>query len=232
MKFNSLDQQLTVERLMAEELSYFPDPRWADREGVVLVSDELSTDILLEAYSFGIFPWPHPSYPILWFSPDPRGVLDFSEFHIGRSLKKAMSRDNYEITYNRCFSRVIEVCARTPRSQEEGTWITDPMIRAYKRFHEEGYAHSVECWMDGELVGGIYGVYVANVFSGESMFHLKPNASKYCLVHLVEKLKSMGGQWMDIQMVTENLKAFGGKSISRKDYITRLEAAKRSLKKN
>ena len=212
-------------KFVADKLSYFPDPRFAGEEGVVLIGDEISSEILLEAYSFGIFPWPYESLP-LWCSPDPRGVLDFDDVHISRTLKKAMSQTDYQITYNKCFSRVIEACAKAPRPEKEGTWIISPLIKAYKKFHHEGYVHSVECWVGDELVGGLYGVYVAGIFSGESMFYRQNNASKYCLVHLIEKLKSMGCTWMDIQMVTENLKALGGKYISREKYLNRVQVSR------
>ena len=211
----------------AKKRLHFPDPhKFTDVSGVIGIGDEMNSEILLEAYSFGIFPWPEPHLPILWFSPDPRGIIEFKDLHISRSLKKALSKDPYKITYNTCFSRVIENCAKATRPNETGTWITEYMIKNYKKFHEEGYAHSVECWINGELAGGLYGVYVAGVFSGESMFHKKDNASKYCLLNLIKKLKSMGDTWMDIQMVTENLKHFGGKYISRKSYLEKLEISR------
>ena len=209
--------------LTAKKLSYFPPPHLANQQGLVFVSDEISTEILLEAYSFGIFPWPKPGLPIPWISPDPRGVLDFEDLHIPRSLKKSMSKTNYQITENSCFLQVIKACAKTPRPRQKDTWITNQIIKKYQQFHKDGHAHSVECWMEDRLVGGLYGVYVAGVFSGESMFHWESNTSKYCLIHLIEKLKSMGHTWMDIQMVTESLSTFGGKYIPRKIYLDRLK---------
>lgn len=215
-------------KFAAERLYHFPDPRLANEDEILLISNEVNTELLFEAYSFGIFPWPYKSLPILWFSPDPRGVLDFHDLHLPRSLKKAMGKVHYKITYNQCFSHVIEACSRIPRIGQKGSWITEQMIRSYKQFHKEGYAHSVECWMESELVGGLYGIYVAGVFSGESMFYRRDNTSKYCLIHLVEKLKSMGHTWMDIQMVTENLKVLGGKYIPRDIYLNRMKTLKES----
>ena len=212
----------------AQKRHHFPDPEIADESGIVSTDREMNSEILLEAYSFGIFPWPTPHFPILWFSPDPRGVLEFKDLHISKSLKKAMAKTQYEITYNTCFSRIIENCAKVHRPNEEGSWISESMIKNYTKLHEEGLAHSVECWMKGKLVGGVYGVYIAGVFSGESMFYHRDNASKYCLVHLIEKLESEGHTWMDIQMVTDVLKNFGGKYIPRKSYLKMLEISKKS----
>ena len=202
---------------------FFPDPRGALDEGLVDVRDEISNEILIEAYRNGIFPWPQEGLPILWFSPPERGVLDFADLHIPRSLKKVLSRGTFEITFDQAFERVLHECQSQPRPGQSGTWITDKLIRAYLEFHDAGYAHSVEAWEKGRLVGGLYGVFVDSVFCGESMFFHEPDASKVALIALIEKLKSFGLQWMDIQMVTPVLKSLGGKYISRDEYLTRLD---------
>lgn len=212
--------------LYADKLRVFPDPENTVDDGIVGMMDKISTQILFEAYSFGIFPWPHPELPLLWYSPDPRGVLDFSELHISRSLVKFIKKTKWKITFDQAFDEVLDECSKVPRPNQDGTWITNKMKRAYKQFHKDGYAHSVECWDGDELIGGLYGVYVAGVFSGESMFYKKDNASKLCLVKLIEKLKANGLSWIDTQMVTHNLKDFGANYISKEDFMSRLKKAK------
>lgn len=192
--------------------------------------DLINTEVLLEAYSFGVFPWPHAELPILWYSPEERGVLDFSKLHIPKSLNKFIKQSQWTITFNKSFDQVLEECALAPRPGQDGTWITKPMLDAYKQFHKDGYAHSVECWDGYELIGGMYGVDVAGVFSGESMFFKKSNASKVCLISMIELLKANGRTWMDIQMVTHNLEVFGGAYIARTTFFERLEASKKNAK--
>src|SRR5262249_34579362 len=148
----------------------FPNPEETGPEGVLQVSDDLSVDRLLEAYSFGIFPWPYQGYPVLWFSPVDRGVIDFKKFHCPRSLQKWMKQHELRFTWDTHFEDVITQCQRSPRPGQTGTWITAKLKRAYLAFHQAGYAHSLECWSGGDLIGGVYGVYVAGVFCGESMF--------------------------------------------------------------
>jgi leucyl/phenylalanyl-tRNA--protein transferase len=213
-------------KLFTPHLRSFPDPRHTLDEGIVDLSDDVRVERLLEAYSFGIFPWPHEDLPTLWFCPEERGVIDFQDFHIAGSLAKFMRKNPYQVTLNREFDAVIEACAKVPRPLQRGTWITPRLLKAYKDFHRAGYAHSVEVWSGGELAGGLYGVYVAGVFCGESMFHVQDNASKVALVTLVEFLRARGLLWMDIQMVTPALEAFGGKYISRGDFLQRLEYSK------
>jgi leucyl/phenylalanyl-tRNA--protein transferase len=213
-------------KLYAKTRHSFPDPRLAMDEGIVDLSDDLRVERLLEAYSFGIFPWPHQDLPTIWFCPEKRGVLDFADLHIPRSLLKVLKKGEFQFTFNRCFDLVMEACAQVPRPGQSGTWITEKLSRAYRAFHRAGYAHSLEVWFEEELVGGLYGVYVGGVFSGESMFFLKPNASKLAVVWMVEFLKTQGLAWMDIQIVTPVLEQFGGKYISRDEYLARLEIAK------
>jgi leucyl/phenylalanyl-tRNA--protein transferase len=187
-------------------------------EGIVDLSDDLRVERLVEAYSFGIFPWPHQDLPTIWFCPEARGVLDFSQLHVSRSLRKVLDRQEFHFTMNRCFDLVMSACAQIPRPGQDGSWITEKLLRAYRALHRAGYAHSLEVWHDKELVGGLYGVYIAGVFSGESMFFLKPNASKAAVVRMVEFLKEHGLEWMDIQMVTPVLEKFGGKYITRDEF--------------
>ncbi|RYZ67490.1 MAG: leucyl/phenylalanyl-tRNA--protein transferase [Proteobacteria bacterium] len=203
----------------------FPDPRSADEDGLLCVGGDLKVDTLVSAYSQGIFPWPQEGLPLLWFSPPRRGVLDFSEVHWPKRFLRELKDPDYKITFNQAFAQVIQECAKTPRSHESGTWILPPIVGAYERFHKAGYAHSVECWREGRLVGGLYGVFVEGVFSGESMFHKESSTSKRCLHALVQKLSSQGLGWMDIQMVTPILETFGGKYISREEYLERLAKA-------
>lgn len=217
-------------KLYLEKRRFFPDPAAPTLDGIVAMGDELSAETLFEAYSFGIFPWPHSDLPCLWFCPDNRGVIDFKEIHINRSLQKFIRKTNFKITFNQAFTRVIRECAESPRVGQNGTWITPQIIKVYENFHKQGYVHSVECWEGSELVGGLYGVYVAGVFSGESMFFKKSNASKFCLLKLIEKLQEHGLAWMDIQMLTEVTKSLGGKYIAKAEYLSRIESSKKNAK--
>jgi leucyl/phenylalanyl-tRNA---protein transferase len=216
---------------MADRRILFPDPRSAGRDGLLCVGGDLGVDTLCAAYSQGIFPWPQEGLPLLWFSPWERGVLDFDELHwprrFLRELQSAKSA-SFEITFDQAFDDVIRECAAIPRTHETGTWILPEMERAYSRFHRAGFAHSVECWLEGELVGGLYGVCVKGVFSGESMFHKVDGASKRCLFALIERLRSSGFGWMDIQMVTPVLQTFGGKYIPREEFLSRVAEAQKS----
>lgn len=204
----------------------FPDP-WIlpeESDGLIYIGGNLEPETLVRAYSSGIFPWPlEEAYPLFWFCPTPRGVLDFQELHLPRSLEKLRRKNPYRFTFNTAFRRVMEECARQPRPGQDGTWITASLLPAYVRFHEEGFAHSIECWRGDELVGGLYGVYVKGIFSGESMFHLEPNTSKLCLVEMVHRLATLGLEWMDIQMLTPVTEQLGGHYISRRDFLTRLK---------
>lgn len=203
----------------------FPDP-WIlpeESDGLIYIGGNLDPETLVQAYSLGIFPWPlEESYPLFWFCPEPRGVLDFNDLHIPKSLDRLRRKNNYRFTFNQAFEQVIRACAEQPRPGQEGTWITSALIPAYVRFHNEGYAHSIEVWRDEAMVGGLYGVYVQGVFSGESMFHREPNTSKLALLEMALKLKSLGLQWMDIQMLTPVTEQFGGHYITRRDFLLRL----------
>jgi len=200
-------------------------------EGVVAIGGNLEPRNVIEAYRNGIFPWPisppDPSepdedYPLAWFSPHPRAILEFEQIHIPRSLRRAQNQGAYQFTLNSAFDQVILSCQKTPRPGQRGTWITEEMQEAYCRLHQMKIAHSAEAWQDGKLVGGIYGVNVDGAFAGESMFHHAPNASKLALLHLVDHLKSRGLNWMDIQMMTPHLLALGAREISRDEYLLKL----------
>ncbi len=221
---------MKAKELFAQQRKHFLDPRQSLSEGLVEVSDQINSEILLEAYSFGIFPWPQDGLPILWFCPESRGILKFSELKLSKSFKKFLKQTTYKISMNECFDQVIEECALQSRPGQEGTWINQKLISAYKEFHRAGYAHSIEAWDNKRLVGGLYGVYVGGVFCGESMFFKESEASKFCLYHLIEKLKSEGIQWMDIQMVTPLLESWGGQYVKRDEYLDLLERSKAQAK--
>ena len=189
---------------LIEEL-VFPPPEYADPSGLLAVGGDLSSQRLLEAYRLGIFPWYSEDQPILWWSPDPRFVLELDQFQISRSLRKTLRRRIFHVTFDRVFEEVIAACATVPRDDQRGTWITPEMQQAYIDLHGLGYAHSVESWLDGQLVGGLYGVSLGKAFFGESMFHTVTDASKVALVHLVARLKRGGFQLLDAQFLTEHL---------------------------
>jgi len=204
----------------------FPDPaEMPPGESLAAVGGDLREETLLEAYAAGLFPWPQKGAPLLWHSPDPRGVLDFCDLRVPRSLKQDARRAGFTFTADRAFSAVIRACAEARRPGQRGTWITAPMQRAYERLHERGVAHSVECWSEGALVGGLYGVHIAGVFSGESMFHTATGASKACLVETVRRLRALGHTWMDVQMVTPVTALLGAHEIPRREFLRRLKAA-------
>ncbi len=215
-------------KLFAAELRSFPDPRMTLDEGILDISDDLRVERLLEAYSFGIFPWPHEDLPTLWYCPTDRGILDFADFNVPQSLQKFLRKTPWTFTLDLAFDQVLDACAAASRPNQKGTWITKKLLKAYREFHRAGYAHSLEVWDGEELVGGLYGVYVGGVFCGESMFFKKSNASKFALVQMVDFLKDHDLTWIDIQMVTPLLKIMGGKYISRERFLARLDNSKKS----
>jgi leucyl/phenylalanyl-tRNA--protein transferase len=208
-------------------LMRFPDPRRATADGIVAVGGTPDPAHLAEAYSRGIFPWPVGGYPLLWFSPPERAILIFDELHLSRSLVRERRRTRLRFTIDRAFDRVIRACASVERAHEKGTWITHEMIGGYCEFHRRGHAHSVEAWEGEELVGGLYGVDAGGAFAGESMFHLRPNASKLALLFLVEHLRARGLDWLDIQVLTPHLAALGARLVTREEFLERLARARR-----
>lgn len=205
----------------------FPPPDYADPSGLIAVGGDLSSERLLEAYRVGIFPWYSDEQPILWWSPDPRFILEPDEFKISRSLQKTLQRKIFQVTFDRVFEDVIAACSTVPREGQRGTWITREMCDAYIELHGLGYAHSVETWFAGNLVGGLYGLSLGKVFFGESMFHKKTDASKVALATLVEKLKSWGFHFIDSQMTTEHMMSLGAKEMPRRIFLKRLQSALR-----
>lgn len=206
------------ERLLDERLR-FPDPRTAMADGLVAIGGDFSPERLLLAYRSGIFPW--TDAPISWWSPDPRGIFELDHFHVPRSLEKFLRKNPYTITVDRAFRAVMEGCA-VPDARRGSTWITPKFIAAYTLLHQQGHAHSVECWRGNELVGGIYGVAIGGLFAGESMFHRADNASKVALHHLVTHLRAKAFALFDIQMVTDTTQQLGAIEIPRVAYLERL----------
>lgn len=201
-------------------------------QGLIAVGGKLDVGTLFQAYYNGIFPWPHEDHPLLWFSPDPRGILRFKNWHWPTKMKKKWKtwRPQFELTTNKAFEQVMLNCQAQKRKGQAGTWITPEMQKAYLKFHQAGFAHSVEVWREGQLVGGGYGVFVQGVFSGESLFHHEDDVSKLALWHMTEKLKAMGLEWMDTQMVTPLVRALGGEEVSRSEYFQLLFNTHRRLK--
>ena len=201
----------------------FLDPGLAE-SGLVALGGDLHPETLLKAYRQGIFPWPHPGLPLAWFSPPERAILERGRLRINKSLDKARRRSRLRFTIDQAFPQVIAACARMPRPGQDGTWITPPMLRAYRELHRLGHAHSVEAWNPdtGELVGGIYGVDPGGAFAAESMFYLEPYASKLALLHLIEHFFGRGLDWIDIQVMTPHMEALGAELISRKRFLARL----------
>lgn len=202
-------------------MSTFPDPRYAPSD-VVAMGEDLRVETLREAYRKGIFPWPHDGLPLPWFSPRRRAVIFFDELHVGRSLRKAQKRAELTFTIDRDFPAVIAECAAADRPDQDGTWIAPAMIAAYTRLHETGDAHSVEVWEGGTLVGGLYGVDCGGLFTGESMFHRRPEASKLALLFLIEHLRERGATLLDCQVMTPHMEALGAREISRARFLDAL----------
>ncbi len=201
---------------------WFPDPALAEPSGLVGVGGDVSPERLLLGYRRGIFPWYSIGQPILWFSPDPRMVLDTDHLVVPRSLAKRIRQQRFDIRLDTAFLQVLVGCAATDRPGQDGTWLTPALISGLLALHEQGYAHSVEAWQDGELVGGLYGVAVGRLFSGESMFSLVPDASKVAFVHLVRQLEIWGFPRVDCQSYTPHLARFGAIDIPRARYLQEL----------
>jgi leucyl/phenylalanyl-tRNA--protein transferase len=200
----------------------FPDPRRADAEGLVAVGGDLSEARLVVAYRTGVFPWTVD--PISWWSPDPRGVFELDRFHVSRSLSRVICKQVFRVTRDTAFAQVMAGCA-APAPGRRSTWITPEFIAAYTALHQAGHAHSVECWQNEQLAGGIYGVAIGGLFAGESMFHTVSNASKVALYHLIQHLRNRGFELFDIQMVTPITAQLGAVAIPRTDYLRRLAQA-------
>lgn len=196
----------------------FPDPRYAPGD-VIALGEDLRVGTLREAYRKGIFPWPSDELPLPWFSPRRRTILVFDEVHAGRSLRKAAKRSRFTFTVDRDFAAVIRGCAATDRPDQDGTWISESMIAAYVALHRAGDAHSIEAWEGDELAGGLYGVDAGGVFTGESMFHVRPDASKLALLFLIDHLRARGATFLDCQVMTPHMQALGARQISRARFL-------------
>jgi leucyl/phenylalanyl-tRNA--protein transferase len=209
---------------LSDELA-FPPPELAEEDGLLAVGGDLCRDRLLLGYSLGIFPWYSDDTPILWWSPDPRLVLLPDEMRVSRSLRQTLRKGIYRTTFDTAFERVMRSCASAPRKDHGGTWITEEMTEAYCALHEEGYAHSVESWYDGELAGGLYGVALGSAFFGESMFSLRSDASKVSLAKLVDLLREKKFRFIDCQMTTRHLLSLGAREVSRSAFLGMLKEA-------
>jgi leucyl/phenylalanyl-tRNA--protein transferase len=205
---------------------YFPPAELGDADGLLLIGGRMTVDRLLDAYRHGIFPWPFTDDPerVAWWSPDPRAVIDLDRFHVSRRLARTVRSGQFETTVNRAFAEVVAGCATTG-ARLKATWITPALAAAYDELHRAGWAHSVEVWQAGALVGGVYGVAINGVFCGESMFHRERDASKVALVQLVARLRTRGFQLFDIQQLTPHTAQFGAYEIPRRTYLKRLSAS-------
>lgn len=203
-----------------------PSPTLALTEpnGLLAAGGDLAPDTLLRAYRAGIFPWFSPDQPILWWSPDPRAVIVPANFHASRRLQRSLRRARWQVSVNFAFEQVIRACA-APRDHAGGTWLTPEMIAAYLALHHRGHAHSVECWLDDRLAGGVYGVDVGDVFCGESMFSHVTNGSKVALYALCQRLQTWGYQLLDCQIENPHLLSLGAQRMSRREFCDRLAAA-------
>lgn len=201
-----------------------PDPSQADKEGLVAIGGDLDDKRLINAYKSGIFPWYEEGSEILWWSPDPRLVLFPKELKISKSMRNLLKKNYFNVTYNQKFDEVIANCKNIERNDQGGTWITDEMERAYIKLNELGYAHSVEVWHENELVGGLYGIKLGNIYFGESMYSKVSNASKIGFVHLVNDLSKKGIELIDCQIKTDHLISMGAREIFRSDFIKILKS--------
>jgi leucyl/phenylalanyl-tRNA--protein transferase len=203
----------------------FPDPARAEPDGLLAVGGDLRPERLLAAYALGIFPWFDDASPILWWSPDPRLVLEPERLHVSRSLQRTIRRGRYRVTADTAFERVIRSCAARERPGQRGTWITREMVDAYVRLHRLGFAHAFEAWEGDRLAGGLYGISLGAAFFGESMFADGPDASKVAFVRAVEWLSSRGVRLVDCQVRTEHLASLGAHEIPRREFLERLAEA-------
>lgn len=211
------------------EVIGFPDPSEANEDGLLAIGGDLSAERIVTAYSLGIFPWFNEDESILWWSPDPRLILEPGKFKLSKSLKRIIKKKDYEVLFDHDFKTVIENCAFTERKDEEGTWITNNMKEAFIDLHDKGLAHSVEVYEEGEIIGGLYGVSLGKAFFGESMFFKKNDASKVALYYLCRELEKWGFNFIDAQVETSHLLSLGAEKIDRENFLERLELAQESL---
>jgi len=208
-----------------DERFVFPPPETSMPGGILCTGGNLSPGMLLSAYSQGVFPWFNDEDPIIWWSPDPRFCVLPAEVHLSDTMRKLLRKRPYELSLDTAFGDVIRRCSSVPRRGQDGTWITADMIEAYVRMHDLGYAHSVEAWKDGVLVGGLYGMGLGAAFFGESMFSLEPDASKCAFLALAWRLRDEGCLLMDSQVHTAHVASLGGRDMARDEYLARLGVA-------
>jgi len=201
----------------------FPNPELAEPSGLLAVGGNLNPDRIVLAYHNGIFPWYNEGEPILWWSPNPRMVLYPNRLKISKSMKQVINSGLFEISFDSAFEQVINACKSNPRRMDGETWITGEMIQAYCRLYEKGIAHSVEVWREKRLVGGLYGLAIGNVFSGESMFSIESNASKYGFISMVKNMVGHGFDLVDCQIYTDHLASMGAEEIQREEYLKHLK---------
>ena len=205
---------------------YFPPLESADDDGVLAIGGLLSTERLVDAYAHGIFPWPDAAGVVEWCSPPVRAVFEFERFYVSHRLARTCRSRRFEVTCNRDFAGVMRGCATANERAYEGTWITPELYAAYCQLHTAGFTHSVECWLDGKLVGGVYGVAIGGYFAAESAFYLERDASKVAIVHLVAHLEARGYELLDIQQWTPHSASLGCIPIAREDFCERLALAR------
>jgi leucyl/phenylalanyl-tRNA--protein transferase len=205
-----------------DEPPFWLPPHLGDESGLIGIGGNLRPETLLAAYRDGVFPWFSDGDPILWFSPEPRGIIPLDGFHVPKRLMRTMKQGRFAVSYDRAFAEVMVGCGE---NRDDGTWITDEMLAAYIDLHRLGHAHSVEVWQGDQLVGGTYGVAVNGLFAAESMFHRVTDASKVALVALWSRLVDRGFVLWDIQMVSDHTARFGGVEIPRRDYLKALQIA-------
>ena len=210
--------------ILLDKENIFPPADDADEDGLLAIGGDLSSERLLLAYKSGIFPWFNEDEPICWWSPDPRFVLFPKELNISKSMKTVLHNGSFKFTINKVFGKVIEHCKTVKRKEQPGTWISNEMVEAYTKLHQQGFAHSAEAWRNGELVGGLYGVKIGKVFFGESMFRTQSNASKFAFIKFVQLLQKQNVELIDCQVHTEHLQTLGARMIERKLFIESLSA--------
>ena len=204
---------------LQKENSTFPEPDFADEDGLLAVGGSMSVERLITAYSSGIFPWFSVDDIPFWYAPDPRFVLFPDQLKIAKSMQQLIKRNAFRVSFDTCFEEVIRQCATMERQDDADTWITGDFIHAYTKLHDAGFAHSVEVWNGDNLVGGLYGIALGKIFAGESMFSLESNSSKYGFIALVQKLRSMQFLLVDCQVHTPHLEKMGAVEIPRKDFM-------------
>jgi leucyl/phenylalanyl-tRNA--protein transferase len=222
--YSPMSEEVYIYPLDTKELK-FPNPRYASQEGLLAFGGDLGVERLLVAYRSGIFPWYSEDDPILWWSPNPRLILYPHQFKVRKSFKRVLRSQKFEVSFDQAFEEVIAHCASIKRKDQPSTWILDPMQKAYIDLHRAGYAHSVEVYCDGTLVGGLYGVAVGRVFCGESMFSLVSDASKVAFKALSDVLGRRGYDFIDCQMKTDHMVGLGAVEVSREYFLDALEVA-------